>query len=516
MTDKFIDQINSGYSCKGDFVILGGGVLNGECVPGVHVKIPLKTLNRHGLIAGATGTGKTKTLQGVVEALSRKGVPCLMMDIKGDLSGLGAAGEHNSKIDERHAKMGVPWEAHSYPVEFLTISDEKGARLRATVTEFGPVLFSKILELNDTQSGVVSLVFKYSDDHKLPLVDLKDFKKVLLFLTNEGKVEIEKEYGRISSATTSTIIRKVIELEQQQADKFFGELSFDPSDLLRLDDQGRGYLNIIRLTDLQDKPKLFSTFMLSLLAEIYASFPEEGDLEQPKLAIFIDEAHLIFSEASSALLNQLETIIKLIRSKGVGVFFCTQQPTDVPEAVLAQLGLKIQHSLRAFTAKDRKTIKSVSENYPLSDFYKTQDLLTQLGIGEALITALNEKGIPTPLVHTLLCAPQSRMDVLTAVEIDTIIAGSKLVKKYNQVIDEESAFEILTKKMEEATLEGNDKTSEAKPIKESKETSVVGDMVNSTVGRQVMRTVTRELTRGLLGALGLSGTKRRKSSSSWF
>jgi len=515
MSNKFSESINNGYSCQGDFIVLGGGMLNGESVAGVHVKIPLKMLNRHGLIAGATGTGKTKTLQGLVEALSRKGVPCLMMDIKGDLSGLGAPGETNAKIDERHVKIGAPWEATGYPVEFLTISDEKGIQLRATVTEFGPVLFSKILELNDTQSGVVSLVFKYCDDNHLPLVDLKDFKKVLLYLTNEGKSAIEKEYGRISSASTSTIIRKVIELEQQQADKFFGEISFDPSDLMRIDDKGRGYLNIIRLTDIQDKPKLFATFMLSLLAEIYASFPEEGDVDQPKLAIFIDEAHLIFSEASDALLAQMETIIKLIRSKGVGVFFCTQQPTDVPESVLAQLGLKIQHSLRAFTAKDRKNIKTVAENYPLSDFYNTKDLLTQLGIGEALVTALNEKGIPTPLVHTLLCAPQSRMDILTPAEIDILISRSPLVRKYNQEVDEESAFELLTRKLEDATAT-SETTGKNKSAGKEKETTVIGDVVDSTVGRQVMRTVARELTRGLLGALGLSGTSRRKSSKGWF
>ncbi len=520
MNEKFAENINTGYACKGDYILLGGGVLNGECVDGVQVKIPLKMLNRHGLIAGATGTGKTKTLQGLVESLSRKGVPCLMMDIKGDLSGLGAAGTTNSKIEERHAKIGTPWEANGYPVEFLTISDEKGARMRATVTEFGPVLFSKILELNDTQAGVVSLIYKYCDDNKMPLVDLKDFKKTLQYLTNEGKVEIEKEYGRISSASTSTIIRKIIEIEQQDASKFFGEVSFDPDDLLRIDEKGRGYLSIIRLTDIQDKPKLFSTFMLSLLAEIYATFPEEGDSDQPKLAIFIDEAHLIFNEAPKTLLNQIETIIKLIRSKGVGVFFCTQQPTDVPESVLAQLGLKIQHSLRAFTANDRKNIKTVAENYPLSDFYKIEDLLTQLGIGEALVTALNEKGIPTPVVHTMLCAPQSRMDILTASEIDAIISKSSLVRKYNEEIDSNSAFEILTRKLEQATASGNQEATNAgskKEGKQEKESSVIGDIVDSTAGRQVMRTVARELSRGLMGALGLSTTTRRKkSSSSWF
>ncbi|MBK9046479.1 MAG: DUF853 family protein [Bacteroidetes bacterium] len=513
MKDKFIESVNVGYTCKGDYIVLGGGVLNGESVPGVHVKIPLKTLNRHGLIAGATGTGKTKTLQGLVEALSRKGVPCLLMDIKGDLSGVAASGEPNPKIDERHQKIGMPWLPESFPVEFLTISNEKGARLRATVSEFGPVLFSKILELNDTQGGVVSLVFKYCDDNELPLLDLKDFKKALQFLTNEGKVEIEKEYGRISSASTSTIIRKIIEIEQQGAEVFFGERSFDPDDLTRIDEKGRGYLNIIRLTDIQDKPKLFSTFMLSLLAEIYATFPEEGDVEQPKLAIFIDEAHLIFNEASNALLDQIETIIKLIRSKGVGVFFCTQQPTDVPDSVLAQLGLKIQHSLRAFTAKDRKTIKSVAENYPLSDFYKTEDLLTHLGIGEALVTALSEKGVPTPLVHTLLCAPSSRMDILSENEINELISSSALVKKYNEEIDRDSAYEMLSEKISVTPGKQTDETSGKKTSKGEK--SVIGEAVDSTVGRQVMRTVARELTRGLLGVLGVSSTRTRKSSA-WF
>ncbi len=510
----FNEAITAGYTCKGEFIVLGGAKVNGETETGLQVKIPLRTLNRHALIAGATGTGKTKTLQGIAEALSSKGVPCLMMDIKGDLSGLGAEGSSHPKIDERHAAIGPPWNPEKFPVELLTISGDNGVRLRATVTEFGPVLFSKLLELNDTQSGVVSLVFKYCDDQRYPLIDLKDFKKVLQFLTNEGKEAIEKEYGRISTASTSTIIRKIIEIEQQGADTFFGERSFDPADLLRVDESGRGFLNIIRLTDIQDKPKLFSTFMLSLLAEIYATFPEEGDLEQPKLVIFIDEAHLIFSEASKALLDQIETIIKLIRSKGVGVFFCTQQPSDIPDDVLSQLGLKVQHALRAFTAKDRKNIKAVAQNYPLSDFYNTEDLLTALGIGEALVTGLNEKGIPTPLVHTLLCAPRSRMDVLTGDEIKEVINNSTLVPRYNEAIDRESAYEILTGKLERAVNEnsGGKEIVEEKDPAQKKEKSIVAEVAGSTAGRQVMRTVARELTRGLLGALGLSGTRRRRSS----
>jgi len=416
--EEFKKHITSGYTFKGDSIILGTAILNKNAVPETHVKIPLKAMNRHGLIAGATGTGKTKTLQVIAEALSEKSVPVLLMDVKGDLSGIAQSGKNHPKIEERQAKIGIPYNPHSFPVELLSLSKEKGIRLRATVSEFGPVLFSKILELNDTQSSYVSMIFKYCDDKGLPLLDLKDFKKVIHYVTNEGKKEIQESYGRISSSSLGTVLRKVIELEQQGADLFFGEKSFEVDDLLRIDENGLGIISILRLGDLQDRPKLFSTFMLSLLAEIYSSFPEEGDLDQPKLVIFFDEAHLIFDEASKALLDEIETIIKLIRSKGVGIYFCTQNPTDIPDAVLSQLGLKVQHALRAFTAKDRKMIKLTAENYPLSDYYKTDEVLTSLGIGEALISGLNEKGVPTPLAATLLSAPKSRMDVLNKEEID--------------------------------------------------------------------------------------------------
>src|SRR5688572_5947517 len=313
----------------------------------------------------------------------------------------------------------------------MTLSQQDGVRLRSTVSEFGPVLFSRVLGLNDTQTGVVNVIFKYCDDHNMPLLDLKDIKKVLQYVTDEGKADIEKEYGQISTSSTGSILRKIVELEQQGADIFFGELSFDISDLMRIDDEGRGYINIIRLTDIQDKPKLFSTFMLSLLAEIYNQMPEKGDADQPELVIFIDEAHLIFDEATKTLLDQIEAIVKLIRSKGVGLYFVTQNPTDVPNGVLSQLGLKIQHALRAFTATDRKAIKLTAENYPLSDFYKTDEIITQLGTGEALVTALSEKGSPTPLAATMLRAPMSRMDILTSDEISSVNANSKLVKKYS-------------------------------------------------------------------------------------
>ncbi len=452
--DVFFAHIEKGYATKGDYITMGAAMLEGEAVTNALVKVPLKTLNRHGLIAGATGTGKTKTLQVMAENLSDKGIPVLLMDLKGDLSGIAEPSPGHPKIDERHEKIGIPFDAKSFPVEILSLSEQDGVKLRATVSEFGPVLLSRILNLSETQEGIVAVIFKYCDDNKLPLLDLKDFKKVLQYATGSGKKEFTKDYGRISTSSTGAILRKVIELEQQGADLFFGEKSFEIDDLTRIDEEGRGYINIIRLTDIQDRPKLFSTFMLSLLAEIYSTFPEQGDSDRPELILFIDEAHLIFKEASRALLDQIESIVKLIRSKGIGLYFVTQNPTDVPDEVLAQLGLKVQHALRAFTARDRKAIKLTAENYPLSEYYDTKEVLTSLGIGEALISALDEKGRPTPLAATLLRAPMSRMDVLTDAELKSVIKNSDLVSKYNKIIDRESAYEILNEKIEKADKEG--------------------------------------------------------------
>ncbi len=454
--DAFTALINDGYSCKGDSIILGGAMLDGVPLVDAHVKVPLKTMNRHGLIAGATGTGKTKSLQVISEQLSRLGVPVLLMDVKGDLSGIAMPGQEKPFITERHAKIGLPYSVGGSPVELLTISKQDGVRLRATVSEFGPVLLSRILDLNDTQGGVLSVIFKYCDDKHMPLLDLKDLKKAIQFVTEEGKAEMEQEYGKISPASTGIILRKLIELEQQDAELFFGETSFDIKDLMRRDRNGNGYVNIVRLTDIQGRPKLFSTFMLCLLAEVYDTMPEIGDADKPELVIFIDEAHLVFNQASKALLNEIETIIKLIRSKGVGVFFVTQNPMDVPNEVLAQLGLKVQHALRAFTSIDRQAIKLTAQNFPLSDYYKTDETLTSLGIGEALVTALNEKGIPTPLAATMMRAPMSRMDVLSQAEIDTLNRGSDLVRKYSEIIDRESAFEILTAKINAVRKQAED------------------------------------------------------------
>jgi DNA helicase HerA-like ATPase len=508
-TAQFAKIIQSGYSFEGESVKIGRAVLKGEVISNADVFLPLKTLNRHGLIAGATGTGKTKTLQMLSECLSDNSIPVLLMDIKGDLSGIAAAGTASDKIKSRYQQLGMEYKPAAYPVDLMTLSNEKGIRMRATVTEFGPVLLSKILGLNDVQGGLVALIFKYCDDKQMPLLDLKDFIKVLQYIGDEGKQEIEKTYGKISTTSTGTILRKIIELQQQGADRFFGEQSFDVEDLMRISHDGRGMVHVLRVTDMQDRPKLFSTFMLQLLAELYATSPEEGDLDKPKLVIFFDEAHLIFDEASPALLQQLEMVIKLIRSKGIGIFFCTQNPQDIPAAILSQLGLKIQHALRAFTAADRKTIKQAAENFPLSDFYKTDELLTQLGIGEALVTLLNERGIPTPLVHTMLCAPRSRMDVLTDAEMDQLVAGSKLAAKYAKEIDSDSAHEILTRKLEAAAAAAS-QAVEKPATGNGGRTTREPSFFDNPVVKQVGRTAASVITRSLLGALGLTGRSRRR------
>jgi len=499
--EEFFKEITTGYKTKGDYIVLGSAMLDGETLKDAFVKVPLKTLNRHGLIAGATGTGKTKSLQVMAENLSAKGIPVLLMDIKGDLSGLAEPSPGHPKIDERMEAIGLPFVGRGFPVDVLTISEQKGVRLRATISEFGPVLLSRILDLTDAQSGIVSIIFQYCDDHKLPLLDLKDFKKILQFSTEEGKEEIQKEYGRISTASTGAILRKIVVLDQQGGELFFGERSFEVKDLVRKNDKGEGIISILRLTDIQDKPKLFSTFMLQLLAEVYNTFPEQGDSGKPELVIFLDEAHLIFREASKALLSEIENIVKLIRSKGIGLYFVTQNPKDIPEDILAQLGLKIQHALRAFTAKDRKAIKLVAENYPESKYYDVDETLTELGIGEAFVSVLNEKGKPTPLASTMMRAPMSRMDILTNAELKKLINNSQLFYKYNEAIDRDSAFEILNRKIDRI----NEKEEVEKKKEEaykSKSTSRRRSRRSSSRMNPVLKVVTSAtFIRGVLGIL---------------
>ena len=503
---KFIADLNARYTPKGEHIILGKGIFNGEVVPEVNVTLPLKTINRHGLIAGATGTGKTKTIQVFVEQLSHAGVPSLVLDIKGDFSGIAEPGQRNAIIEERYAKTQLNWEAQSFPVELMTISGERGVKLRATVTEFGPVLLSKILLLNDTQASIMSIVFKYCDDKGLPLIDLDDLKKVLQYVTDnpQGKADLANNYGSIAPASLGAILRSIVALEQQGATNFFGEPSFDVEDLLQQRD-GKGVVNILRVADIQTQPQLFSTFMLSLFAEIYMTFPEEGDVGKPKLVLFIDEAHLIFKEASKALLSQIETMVKLIRSKGVGIYFITQIPGDVPENVLSQLGLKIQHALRGFTAKDKKEITKAVENYPITEFYDAANLIQNLGIGEAFVTALDEKGIPTPLVDTYLISPESRMDVLTDAEVADLTSRSALVAKYENAVNKDSAYEMLTSRMEQA-VQNAPATVKTKPVKE--EPGMVEQVLTSRAGRTFTNTLMREGAKAILGMFGLGGRRR--------
>lgn len=505
--ETFISEVQSGYQTKGAALVLGKAMLEGEVLD-AEVSIPLKTINRHGLIAGATGTGKTKTVQVFAEQLSHHGVPSLVLDIKGDFSGIAKEGERTEIITERYAKTALEWNPTAFPVELLTISQEPGVRLRATVTEFGPLLLSKILLLNDTQTSIMSIVFKYSDDFGLPLVDLEDLKKLLQYLTQnpEGKAQMQESYGAISSASLGAILRSIVALEQQGAALLFGEPSFQVEDLVQ-QRGGKGVVNILRVSDIQSRPQLFSTFMLSLFAEIYMNFPEEGDTGKPRLVLFIDEAHLIFKEASRTLLDQIETMVKLIRSKGVGIYFITQIPGDVPQAVLSQLGLKIQHALRGFTAKDKKEITKAVENYPETQYYQASTLIQNLGIGEAFVTALSEKGIPTPLVHTFLISPESRMNVLSPQEALELSHSSALAARYGKEVNKESAYEILVERMERAEAEAPEQ--QKRSTRKSKPTPGMLESVLSTrAGRTFTSTLAREGAKFVLGMLGL-GPRRR-------
>jgi uncharacterized protein len=508
--EKFIGAVKSSYTFKGESILIGSAILGDDQELGCPVKVPLRTLNRHGLIAGATGTGKTKSLQVLAESLSLSGVPVFLMDVKGDLSGIAAPGTMNPVVEKRAKIIGLEWKPTGFPSELMSISEEPGVRLKATVSEFGPVLLGKILDLNENQTGILAMVFKYCDDKGLPLLDIEDIKTVLKYIQEDGKDEFQKNYGFFMGASVGTIMRSITSLETQGASRFFGEPSFDIFDLLRTDHKGNGIINVFRVTDIQSNTAMFSTFMLCLLAEIFQKFPEKGDVDKPELVIFFDEAHLIFRNATKTLLDQFEITIKLIRSKGVGIILVTQSPDDIPAEILGQLGLKVQHALRAFTAKDRKAIKAAAENYPLSDFYVADELITQMGTGEAMVTVLDEKGKPTELVHTLMRPPFSRMDILSPDEIDDLVRNSELVDKYNRDVDRESAHEILLDRMEEQDARERREEERKAEQQYQPRSYAPGRRQVSTFEKimksSVTRTVAREVTRGLLGVLGL---KRR-------
>jgi DNA helicase HerA-like ATPase len=509
--EQFTAAIQKSYQTDKPVIHLGSAILDGEIISEARVSLPLRMMNRHGLVAGATGSGKTRTLQVFAEQLSAAGVPVFMSDIKGDLSGIAQPGKSNAALEERSQVLGNVFTPRGYPVELYSLSGKKGAQMRATILEFGPILLSKILELNDTQSGVLAILFKYADDKDLPMVDLNDLKKVLNYLSEgPGAAEIKGDYGTISSSTAGTILRKIVALEQQGIGSIFGERSFDINDLIdRVD--GQGTISLLNISDVQDKPALFSTFMLSLLAELYQKLPEAGDLDKPKLVFFLDEAHLLFKDAPKAFLDQIEQVIRLIRSKGVGVFFCTQMAQDIPVSVLSQLGNRVQHVLRAFTPQDADALKQTVKTYPKSDFYAIDRVLTTLGIGQALITVLNEKGIPTEVAATHLLPPTSIMGPMVQADYDNYVQQSNLYQKYKDPIDPESAYEMLTKRMEaHAKVEAQAQEEVVEVKKQKEEKSVISEALNSPLAKQIGR----EVVRGVFGMLFGKTTRSRTTKRS--
>ena len=526
MDQTVIDAARAAFPSAQAQLTLGAVLHDNQCHPEPLVSIPISMMNRHGLIAGATGTGKTRTLQLIAEQLSAAGVPVFVADIKGDLSGLGAPGTSNDRITTRATETGYAWTPNGFPVEFLSLTGKKGAQLRATVSSFGPLLLSKVLGLNSTQTSVMSLVFKYCDDKGLLLLDFQDLRAVLQYLTGEGADEL-RDYGGMSKATVGVLLREMVELEQQGAEEFFGEPEFDIDDLIQVERDGRGLVSVLELADVQDKPALFSTFMLWMLATIYGQLPEVGDLDKPKLAFFFDEAHLLFDNASKDLLNQIQQVVRLVRSKGVGVYFITQSPKDIPEEVLGQLGHRVQHALRAFTPDDDKALRAAARTFPKTNFYDVEETLTTLGIGEALITVLSPKGVPTPPFATRLIPPASLMSPIP--DFEQRIATSMQVKKYATDIDRESAREILASRVAppaaaagappqaggreseiayEAPPPAPRKTTRARVAKEPP------GQLETVMKSPVARTVAGAITRGLMGAL-LGTPRRRKRTGLW-
>jgi uncharacterized protein len=448
-----IAAITKGYGFDTPSLLFGSAVFEDTVYPEAKVRIPLSVMNRHGLVAGATGTGKTKTLQLMAEQLAAQGIPVFLADIKGDLSGMAVPGEPNPKIADRCASLGLTWEPKGYPVEFLSLGGMgQGVPIRTSITSFGPVLLSKVLGLNETQESSLGLVFYYADQRGLLLDDVKDLREVISYLTSdEGKAELEK-IGGLSAATAGVILRELVTFSAQGADVFFGLPEFDTKSLLRTAADGRGMVTMLELPAVQDRPELFSTFLMWLLADLFHDLPEVGDVEKPKLVFFFDEAHLLFNDASKEFLESIQQTVRLIRSKGVGIFFVTQSPKDVPGDVLAQLGNRVQHALRAFTPDDAKALKAAVSTYPTSE-YDLEKVLTSLGTGEAVITVLSEKGAPTPVAWTRMRAPESLMAPAPAETMKQLIAASPLSAEYASAQDRQSAYETITAASQEAAAQ---------------------------------------------------------------
>ncbi|WP_177153686.1 helicase HerA-like domain-containing protein [Streptomyces sp. PKU-EA00015] len=505
-------EIASAYSFTGPALDLGALLWDGQCLPGAQIRIPLSMLNRHGLVAGATGTGKTKTLQLIAEQLSENGVPVFLADIKGDVSGISAPGQGGDRVQERAGQVGQRWSAAGFPCEFYGLGGiGPGIPVRATVTDFGPLLLAKVLRLNQTQEQSLGLIFHYADAKGLELVDLKDLRAVVAFLvSDEGRAEL-KAIGGLSTATAGVILRSITAFEQQGASGFFGEPAFDTAELLRTAPDGRGLVSVLELPAVQDKPQLFSTFLMWMLADLFHDLPEVGDLDRPGLVFFFDEAHLLFSGASKAFLESITQTVRLIRSKGVGIFFVTQAPKDVPGDVLAQLGNRVQHALRAFTPEDAKALKATVRTFPKSP-YDLEEVLTGLGTGEAVVTVLSDTGAPTPVAVTRLRAPRSRMGPAEAAALDAAVKGSSLYGRYAEAVDRESAYERLTAEQRAAEAAADqaareaEREAEPEPARRSgerREESLAEQVMGSGVFRSLARSVGtqlgREITRSLFG-----------------
>ena len=532
MDPKVIESARDAFP-KGEGTLTLGAILHeSECHPEPLATLPLSMANRHGLIAGATGTGKTKTLQLMAEQFSAAGVPVFLADLKGDLSGLAAAGAPNERIDSRVKSTGFAWTPRAYPVEFLSLTGQGGAQLRATVSSFGPLLLSKVLGLNDTQTSVLTMVFKVADDHKLPLLDFSDLRAVLQFLTSDEGKSLLESYGGLSKSTVGVLLREMVELEAQGAGLFLGEPEFELEDLLQVEDDGDGVVSVLSLADVQDKPALFSTFMMWMLARLQSELPEVGDLDKPKLVFFFDEAHLLFDGASKAFVDSVEQVVRLIRSKGVGIYFVTQSPKDVPAEILGQLGNRVQHALRAFTPDDEKALRAAARTFPKTEFYDVQSILTSLGTGEALVTTLRPDGSPTPPFAVRMIPPASRMGLLTPPERAALLAGSAQVREYAQAVDRESARELLAARMGGDAAGGGgvprEMAADAAAAPEGAAPSrpgmlegaaiALGALFGSKLVRDVARTATREVVRGGMGTfLGPPPrrrvTRRRRTTS---
>ncbi len=505
MPASFADALKSGYGFTGTALTLGAALEGPTTHPEPKIRIPLAMINRHGLVAGATGTGKTKTLQLLTEQLSAAGVPVFVADIKGDLSGLAVPGDKSDRVTQRATDVGWTWTPAGVPVEFVSLSGKLGVQLRATVASFGPLLLAKVLGLNDTQTSVLTLVFKYCDDARLPLLDFSDLRAVLQFLSGDQGKEALAGLGGMSQATVGVLLRKMVELEMQGAEQFFGEPEFDVHDLLATTKDGRGVVTCLELSDVQDKPKLFSTFMMWMLAELYHALPEAGDLDKPKLAFFFDEAHLLFNDASKAFLEQVEQVVRLIRSKGVGVYFVTQTPKDVPTDVLAQLSNRVQHALRAHTPDDEAALNATVRTFPKTEYYDLAETLTSLGIGEAIVTVLDPRGVPTPVIATRLIPPSSRMAPLSPEELQADIRQSDLLAEYGKSIDRESAREMLAARLNPGAPAAGGAPAPAPASAGGKAGmsagAKIGTAVVAALGTTMARTVGRELIRGVFGML---------------